>query len=58
MSSIARSEAPILPHFYLGMVERIMNRPEQALEHFREVFELQPNHQEAQTEVRFLTRKY
>ena len=49
---------PVLPHYYLGMVERIMNRKELALEHFREVLELQPNHQDAATEIRFLTRKY
>jgi tetratricopeptide (TPR) repeat protein len=55
--AIARSDAPILPHYYLGMVERILNRREQALEHFREVLDLQPNHQEAATEIRFLLRK-
>ena len=54
--AIARSDTPVLPHYYLGMVERIMNRTEQALEHFREVLELQPNHQEAATEIRFLMR--
>ena len=56
--AIARSDAPVLPHYYLGMVERMMNRHEAALGHFREVLELQPNHQEAATEIRFLTRKY
>lgn len=55
--AIARSDAPVLPHYYLGLVERIMNRPEQALEHFREVLELQPNHPEAATEIRFLSRR-
>lgn len=55
--AIARSEMPVLPRYYLGMVERIMNRTDVALEHFREVLELQPNHQEAATEIRFLTRK-
>lgn len=56
--AIARSDAPVLPHYYLGMVERMMNRHEAAIGHFREVLELQPNHQEAATEIRFLTRKY
>jgi tetratricopeptide (TPR) repeat protein len=55
--AIAKSDSPILPHFYLGMVERMMNRTEQAIEHFREVLELQPNHREAAQEIRFLTRK-
>ena len=55
--AIARSEMPVLPRYYLGMVERILQRPEQALEHFREVLELQPNHQEAATEIRFLSRR-
>ena len=35
--AIVRSETPVLPHYYLGMVERILNRKEQALEHFREI---------------------
>jgi hypothetical protein len=56
--AIARSTEPVLPHYYLGMVERMMNRHEAAMQHFREVLELQPNHQEAATEIRFLTRKY
>lgn len=56
--AIARSDAPVLPHYYLGMVERMMNRHEAAIGHFREVLELQPNHQEAATEIRFLTRKH
>ena len=56
--AIARSESPVLPRYYLGLVERMMNRHEAALEHFREVLELQPNHQEAATEIRFLTRKH
>jgi hypothetical protein len=54
--AIARSDAPVLPHYYLGMVERMMNRTQAALEHFREVLELQPNHEAAATEIRFLTR--
>lgn len=55
--AIARSEMPVLAHYYLGMVERILERPEHAIEHFREVLSLQPNHQEAATELRFLQRR-
>lgn len=55
--AIARDEKDVQPHFYLGMVERIMNRTEEAMECFREVLERQPHHQEAATELRFLARK-
>jgi tetratricopeptide (TPR) repeat protein len=55
--AIARADSPVLPHYYLGMVERILNRTEKALEHFNEVLELQPNHCEAATEIRFLKRR-
>lgn len=55
--AIARADSPVLPHYYLGMVERMLNRTEKALEHFNEVLELQPNHLEAATEIRFLKRR-
>jgi tetratricopeptide (TPR) repeat protein len=55
--AIARDEKEVQPHFYLGMVERIMNRPAEAMDAFREVLERQPHHQEAATELRFLARK-
>jgi hypothetical protein len=55
--AIAKDEKEVQPHFYLGMVERIMNRTTEAMEHFREVLERQPHHQEAATELRFLSRK-
>ena len=55
--AIARSDSDILPHYWLGMVERMMNRTDAAIEAFREVLDRQPNHQAAATELRFLTRK-
>ena len=55
--AIAKAQSQVLPHYYLGMVERMLNRTEAAAEHFREVLELQPNHPEAMTELRFLDRK-
>jgi tetratricopeptide (TPR) repeat protein len=55
--AIARDEKEVQPHFYLGMVERITNRTAEAMECFREVLERQPHHQEAATELRFLSRK-
>ncbi len=56
MRAIARSDAPIQPRYYLGLVERIMHRPDAALEQFREVIELDPKHADAHTEIRFLLR--
>ena len=53
--AIARSDAPVIPRYYLGLVERIMKRPEHALEQFREVLELDPRHAGAATEIRFLS---
>ncbi|MBA2544647.1 MAG: hypothetical protein H0V17_33700, partial [Deltaproteobacteria bacterium] len=50
-----KSEHPVMPHYYLGMVERILGRTPQALAHFQYVLELDPAHREAGTEVRFLS---
>lgn len=54
--AVIKSEHPVLPYYYLGMVERILGRQTQALAHFEQVLELDPSHREAGTEVRFLTR--
>lgn len=51
-----KHERPVLAHYYLGMVERIIGRNAAALAHFHEVLELDPSHREATTELRFLTR--
>ncbi len=51
-----KHERPVLAHYYLGMVERIVGRSAAALAHFHEVLELDPSHREASTELRFLTR--
>ena len=49
-----RSEQSSTARFYLGRVERILGREREALEHFREVIRIKPNHQEASSEVRVL----
>jgi tetratricopeptide (TPR) repeat protein len=51
-----KSDHPVVPYYYLGLVERILGRTPQALEHFQQVLELDPSHREAGTEVRFLSR--
>ena len=51
-----KHERPVLAHYYLGMVERIIGRNAAALAHFHEVLELDPAHREASTELRFLSR--
>ncbi len=54
--AVLKSDRPVLPYYYLGMVERILGRTPQALAHFQQVLELDPSHREATTEVRFLSR--
>jgi len=49
-----RSERSPTARFYLGRVERILGREREALDHFREVIRLKPNHSEASSEVRVL----
>lgn len=49
-----RSEQSPTARFYLGRVERILGREREALDHFREVMRIKPNHQEASSEVRIL----
>jgi tetratricopeptide (TPR) repeat protein len=52
--AIHKSEKPELAHFYMGRVERILGRFQSALEHFNEVLDQFPRHEEAQAEVRLL----
>ena len=49
-----RSEQSPTARFYLGRVERILGREREALDHFREVMRIKPNHQEASSEARIL----
>ncbi len=53
---VHKHDRPVLAHYYLGMVERMIGRNAAALAHFHEVLELDPSHREASTELRFLTR--
>lgn len=43
--------------FYLGRVERMLGREKEALEHFREVLRIKPNHTEAASEARILEQR-
>jgi hypothetical protein len=52
--AIFRSSRPLAARFYLGRVERLLGRVEEALHHFHEVLELEPNHAEAAAEIRLL----
>jgi tetratricopeptide (TPR) repeat protein len=52
--AIERCDSMAAPRYYLGLVERILGRTEQALSYFREVLELEPKHVGASTEIRFL----
>jgi len=55
--AIAKCDQPVMPTYYLGLVERMLGRREQAIEYFREVLELDPRHTDAATELRFLARR-
>lgn len=50
--ALQKSPRAIAPRFYLGRVERMLGRDQQALQHFREVLAEQPHHTEAGSEVR------
>ncbi len=49
-----RAEKSVTATFYLGRVERMLGRDKEALAHFHMVLEQQPNHKDAQSEVRVL----
>jgi hypothetical protein len=50
--AIQQSPRAVTPRFYLGRVERMLGRDQDALRHFREVLEAMPHHVEAGSEVR------
>ncbi|MCW5806573.1 MAG: DnaJ domain-containing protein [Deltaproteobacteria bacterium] len=52
--AIERAPQSITPRFFLGRVERILGRDQDALRHFRDVLSLEPRHAEAAGEVRAL----
>jgi tetratricopeptide (TPR) repeat protein len=51
---IQRAPRTIAARFYLGRVERMLGRDQDALRHFRDVLSAVPNHAEASSEVRAL----
>jgi len=52
--AITRSPRAIAARFYLGRVERMLGRDQDALRHFQHVLELSPHHTEASTEARVI----
>ena len=52
--SIQRAPRSVTPRFYLGRVERMLGRDQDALRHFRDVLAASPGHSEAASEVRAL----
>jgi tetratricopeptide (TPR) repeat protein len=52
--AIQRSPRAVAARFYLGRVERMLGRDQDALRHFREVLEQAPNHAEAAGELRVI----
>lgn len=52
--ALHRSPRPAIARFYLGRVERMLGRDRLAIQHFREVLELVPDHAEAASEIRVL----
>ena len=52
--AISRSPRAIAARFYLGRVERMLGRDQDALRHFHQVLELSPHHTEAATEARVI----
>ncbi|HEU0030126.1 MAG TPA: tetratricopeptide repeat protein [Kofleriaceae bacterium] len=52
--AVHKSPKPMMARFYLGRVERMLGRIEEALYHFREVLEQEPGNVDAATEIRML----
>lgn len=52
--AIQRAPRSVPPRFYLGRVERMLGRDQDALRHFRDVLTASPGHSEAASEVRAL----
>jgi curved DNA-binding protein CbpA len=52
--AIQRAPRSVTPRFYLGRVERMLGRDQDALRHFRDVLAAAPGHAEAASEVRVL----
>ncbi len=57
LGAIARTKNSIDATFYLARVERMLHREQEALRLFRRVLELDPNHRDAQNEVRALEQR-
>jgi tetratricopeptide (TPR) repeat protein len=55
--AIKTAPKSIPPKFYLGRVERMLGRDQEALRLFRDVLALQPSHTEAASEVRVLEQR-
>ncbi|MEJ7598423.1 MAG: J domain-containing protein [Kofleriaceae bacterium] len=52
--SIARAPQAVVSRFYLGRVERMLGRDQDALRHFQEVLRAEPGHTDAATEARVI----
>ena len=53
-AAIAKAPRSVDARFYLGRVERILGRDQDALRHFKDVLAREPHHAEAQSEVRVI----
>jgi hypothetical protein len=53
-AAIGKSKNPHVARFFLGRIERILGRHQEALGHFHAVLLMQPNHREASAEIRIL----
>ncbi|MEO8700427.1 MAG: DnaJ domain-containing protein [Kofleriaceae bacterium] len=52
--AIATSPLAVTARFYLGRVERMLGRDQDALRHFQEVLRIQPHHSDASSEARVI----
>ncbi len=55
--AIVKAPRSITARFYLGRVERMLGRDQDALKHFHEVLSIQPNHAEAGSEARAIEQR-
>jgi hypothetical protein len=56
-AAIKKSERCVPAHYFLGVIAKMLGDATAALKHFRKTVELQPDHIDAQREIRMATQK-
>jgi curved DNA-binding protein CbpA len=55
--AVETNEKSVTARYFLGRVERMLGKEKEALEHFKDVLRIKPNHSEASSEARILEQR-